>query len=426
MKKISQKTINILVLFALEGILFQFTGAINNFGNNLFATNLGATDSQIGLIQLVPNLVAMLLMLPLGVLADKAKNTRVIPIITLFTMAFGYIILSLVPISPVLRMPLFFFALSFSVGSTVLYNAQWQNFFGDAVIPAKQTDVLTCRNRFMFIIGIVAPIICGVFMGMFTDPSSKLWVLQIFFAICAVCAISQAFVLFHIPVADHNREQFFTHSSITTAINAIFSRREFLCFFIPAIYFYITWQIDWSMWYIEQVDYLGLSETQMSVYNGILNIGMLVAVGIVSRVALKKGVDLTIILAPIGLISCPLIMIFCTRLPQPVNFIMFTFLMATLNSMICAVNICVVQILLKVSPVEHRSMAISIYTLSITFTNCIIPYIGVKIYELMGSNYSAVIKFNILVFLLRIIAVILFVIRLRYINKAPSDVAQGL
>ena len=69
----------VLWLFAAEGILLQFYTSVNSFCNNLFATNLGATDAQIGLIQLVPNMVAVLLMLPVGILSARAKTSWSVP-----------------------------------------------------------------------------------------------------------------------------------------------------------------------------------------------------------------------------------------------------------------------------------------------------------------------------------------------------------
>ena len=50
----------ILLLFGVEGILYQFSQSVNNFGNCLYATGLGATDTQIGLVQTVPNLLALI------------------------------------------------------------------------------------------------------------------------------------------------------------------------------------------------------------------------------------------------------------------------------------------------------------------------------------------------------------------------------
>ena len=40
----------IMLLFAVEGVFLQYITSINGFGLNLYATNMGATDSQIGII----------------------------------------------------------------------------------------------------------------------------------------------------------------------------------------------------------------------------------------------------------------------------------------------------------------------------------------------------------------------------------------
>ena len=42
-----------MLLFGVEGLLFQFVmslSGVSGFGTNLYATNLGATDSQIGTV----------------------------------------------------------------------------------------------------------------------------------------------------------------------------------------------------------------------------------------------------------------------------------------------------------------------------------------------------------------------------------------
>ena len=69
-----------LLIFGIEGILYQFSQSINGFGNALYATNLGATDTQIGLIQTIPNVLALILMLPFGLLSDRLRRSRTVPL----------------------------------------------------------------------------------------------------------------------------------------------------------------------------------------------------------------------------------------------------------------------------------------------------------------------------------------------------------
>ena len=68
------------LIFALEGMLFQFSGSIKAFGNNLFATNLGATDTQIGLIQTVGCAVTVALLLPVGIISDRCRSAKTVPV----------------------------------------------------------------------------------------------------------------------------------------------------------------------------------------------------------------------------------------------------------------------------------------------------------------------------------------------------------
>ena len=103
----------IMLLFAVEGVFLQYITSINGFGLNLYATNMGATDSQIGIIQMVPNIVACAALLPLGILADHLKSTKTIPLLTLlmrdrpspavFGIGFQRIVYDYTDFSPVVK-----------------------------------------------------------------------------------------------------------------------------------------------------------------------------------------------------------------------------------------------------------------------------------------------------------------------------------
>ena len=111
---------------------------------------MGATDSQIGIIQMVPNIVACAALLPLGILADRLKSTKTIPMLTLLVMCAGYAFLGSVPALGERRMELFFVSLAFTAGALAIYNAQWQAMFGAAVSLRQRNDVYAFRNQFMF------------------------------------------------------------------------------------------------------------------------------------------------------------------------------------------------------------------------------------------------------------------------------------
>lgn len=145
----------VMLLFALEGVLWQYVSSVIGFGNALYATNMGATDTQIGLIQTVPNLVAIALMLPCGALSDRMRSARTLPVCLSLFMGVMYIGLGTVPALGAGRMVFFFVFLALTSGVLAAYNAQWQSFFGEAVGEQERNGVYAFRNRFLFIIGML-------------------------------------------------------------------------------------------------------------------------------------------------------------------------------------------------------------------------------------------------------------------------------
>ena len=63
----------IMLAFTLEGLLLQFSSSIKGFGNNLFATNLGVTNTQLGLMQTVGCIVTLLMLIPCILITGPAQ-----------------------------------------------------------------------------------------------------------------------------------------------------------------------------------------------------------------------------------------------------------------------------------------------------------------------------------------------------------------
>ena len=441
----------IMLLFAVEGVFLQYITSINGFGLNLYATNMGATDSQIGIIQMVPNIVACAALLPLGILADHLKSTKTIPLLTLLMMCAGYAFLGSVPVLGERRMDLFFVSLAFTAGALAIYNAQWQAMFGAAVSLRQRNDVYAFRNQFMFVIGIFAPVICGILMGRCHTADGKLLVLRSFFYLSAVCVLLQAAAIKKIPVKQQeegkasaeagNASSRFSVSDLLEAITSVGKNKALRWFFVPVVFFYITWQLDWSMWYLGQVKYCKMSEMTLSICNGVFNIGQLAAVGMIAKVVRKKSPDFALIFAGIGLCFCPVIMILAPHLPLAYRGVAFIVLMTVLNAPQCAVALCTIQILLNAlmilhstrifpvalctiqillnaAPEKNRSLLISLFTMITTLTNSVLPLLGVRLYTALGADLTALYRFNLIDLGVRILSTLGLVWRYQ---KAKKD-----
>lgn len=80
----------------------------------------------------------------------------------------------------------------------------------------------------------------------------------------------------------------FSVSDLLEAITSVGKNKALRWFFVPVVFFYITWQLDWSMWYLGQVKYCKMSEMTLSICNGVFNIGQLAAVGMIAKVVRKN------------------------------------------------------------------------------------------------------------------------------------------
>ena len=203
----SDPKLRMLCLFGIEGFLLQYAVSLYSLANNLYATNLGATDTQIGLVQMVPNMVAGICMIPVGFLANRTKTSRTVPFVLALFLSAAYFAYGSVPLFGEHRMTAFFVFLGMTVGGIALYNAQWQTFFGDAVEPGLRNSVFTFRSRCLFFVGIVVPLLCGNIMTLMPDTEGKLIVLRIFFYIAGVCMLLQALVLRRIPCPPRKAEE---------------------------------------------------------------------------------------------------------------------------------------------------------------------------------------------------------------------------
>lgn len=135
-------------------------------------------------------------------------------------------------------------------------------------------------------------------MGRCHTADGKLLVLRSFFYLSAVCVLLQAAAIKKIPVKQQeegkasaeagNASSRFSVSDLLEAITSVGKNKALRWFFVPVVFFYITWQLDWSMWYLGQVKYCKMSEMTLSICNGVFNIGQLAAVGMIAKVVRKN------------------------------------------------------------------------------------------------------------------------------------------
>lgn len=401
----------VMRLFTYEGILITLINNLVSSHNNLFATRLGAGDYELGLVTMLPQLVGMAVLIPGGILTDILKNKRDMVTSALFAVACVYIVIGFVPTLGSFRLRAFLALLAISSAPMTIYNVSWQAYFSDVVHPNGRNGILAVRSSLSFLVGITITLTCGALLSSASSNADKIRLHQTFLWVAAALLLLQIFILRRIPGGMADTGKGFKLSDLKKAFVELLHNRKFLGFVGVALFFYMTWHMDWTLYYIGQTQYLGMNEAWLS-YVSIGNaIIQFLTMGVWSRINSKHGVRFAIIFGSLGLSLCPLGMIFTTSLQTSNARLIFLIINTLFNITLATTSLNILQCLLQVIPESNKTLNISIYTALVMMSNGVMPFVGVSIYRLLGGDLEALHRVFLGIFLLRIAATCLWALR---------------
>lgn len=406
-----------MLLFAYEGLLIAIITNLINNNNNLFASRLGASDFQLSLVTALPQFVGMLVLIPGALITDRMTNKKQMVILSLIALSIVYFSLGFIPMLGHYSLLAFLILLPISIGPMTIYNASWQAYFSDVVPLQRRNRTFTFRTKWTFITNIMVPLLTGFLLSSVTTTNNKLKLHQSFFWMSCILIFMQIFVLKKITGGDVKVVHKVGLGDLKKVIIDLIHNKKFLGFVGVALFFYMTWQSDWTLYYIVQVNYLKYNEAWLS-YVSVGGAAMqFVTIGFWSRVNEKHGIRFSIILGGFALCFFPLIVIFSTSLPLGLGKIVFLVLNILANFAFATVTLNILQCLLQVIPERNKTLSISIYTMLISLSNAIMPMVGVKVYTFFGSNLHALWTTFTIIFFFRIVATFLWILRWWLLRK---------
>ena len=409
--KISEPGNRILLWFTLEGMLITVVNNLVGNNNNLCGTRLGANDLHLCLLTTVPQLVGLMVLIPGGVLTDRMKSKRNMVRVSLFMVAMFYVLIGFVPMLRTNQFIAFLILLAISVGPMTVYNVSWQAYFSDVVHSEKQNHIMTYRTALTFVIGIIIPLVSGLLLASSNTNDDKIHLHQMFFWIGAVLLLLQILVLNQIKDASAASTTKIRTGQLKGVVSELLHNKTFLSYVGVAIFFYATWHVDWTLYFIGQVNYLKLNEAWLSYVNIGNAVVQFITIGFWSRLNDKYGVRFGMIFGNIGLALCPICMIIATGLPVPQGQLAFLIMNTLANLPLAAINLNILQCLLQVVPETNKTLYISIYTVLVTLSNAFMPLIGVIVYTKLGADLNALQTTIGIIFVLRIISSCLWFLR---------------
>ncbi|MDR2750211.1 MAG: MFS transporter [Clostridiales bacterium] len=411
-------------IYVIEGILLSIVSTILSNNNNLFANRLGANDYQLGLLSSIPQLVNILILLPGGVIADSLKNKKRMVLGTISASGVLYLAIGLATGFAQNQFIAFLALFATSAGTTTLYSISWQSLFPDVISIEKRNKTLTLRTFGVMLISVISPLATGSILSSIGTNEGKIAAHQTFFVLVGVLTFVQVFALSRLKPQNAPKPQGMSLKALKEAGAALLRNKRFIYFASVTIFFYMTWHMDWTLFYIGQTQYLGFNEFQLALATVLAGLAQFLTLRFWSRVNERKGVIFAMLFGVLGLAFPPISMIVGVSLPQPLGKIVFL-VMYTISCLgFATVTLNVFQCLLQVLDEKNRALSISIFTVFSSLSNACLPMFGVMLYKWLGGNLSGLKMTFAIIFVLRIIAAGLWF--KRYLDtKDEFPVRQG-
>jgi len=301
-----------------------------------------------------------------------------------------------------------------NVSNMGIYNLTWQSFFPDAVAEWRRNDVLTFRARCTMIVQLIAPLLVGTILTSIASDEGVIRAHQAFYIIAAVLLFSNAFHIRKIKATQETEPKRISGAEMKIAMGRLVRNKPFIIFSVTILFFHMTWHMDWTMYFIGQANYLNMNPFMLSLTPITGMVTQLATLKYWSKNNAKQGVERPLVYGMLGMAICPIGIIVGVSLPQGIGIAVFLVFHAIGHLAFANITLNLFQCLLKVVDSEYRSFSISVYTCMITLSNAIMPVAGVALYRALGADVNGLRYAFAIMFVLRIIAAGLWMLRTRY------------
>ena len=404
------------VRYGIDGILITGGVALAVNNNNLFAQRLGAGDFHLSMLQFLPQIIMLFLLIPAGIFTDSLKNKRIMIIGALISMGLFFALAGGSAFIPVHTVYFFLVFLALANVSVGMFNLSWQAYFPEVVSEENRNNVLTFRARMTMFINVVIPLAVGMILTAIPSHDGKIAAHQVFYMLAAVLLVSNALHFRKIKATMPAAPKRVSLAEMKEAGRRIVRNKPFITFTIMIVFFHMTWQADWTMYFIGQANYLHMNEFMLSLGPVTATLAQLLTLKFWSKNNVRQGVEKPLAYGMFGLALCAIGIIVGVSVPPafgPWVFLTFHFI-GHLTFANLVLNL--FQCLLKVVDEEYRSLFISVYTCLITLSNAIMPVAGVALYRTLGGNRQGLIYAFAIFFVLRVLAGVLWLVRCKVVK----------
>ena len=397
-----------LAIFAYEGLFQALMLNLATVFTNMYATRLGATATEIGLISSGPQFFAMLLLIPASLLASRSENSRrPVEISALLTGAF-YGLAASAPFMGPAAIPVLILFISLGNALQNVYNSVWQNYFSTAVPVTRRNRAFSFRTSLTFLAAMISVLSAGKVLSLAADDLSRIRLYQICYALAFVAALVQFFLLRRSPEGERSAKntQF---KVLKQAFRQLLANKRFSVFAAIVLFFHAGWYMGWPLFFLTQVHYCGADESWLSHTTVSGSLMQLLTVRKCSSLIERRGSHAGLIVGMLGLCFSPFFCLIAISMPAAVR--MPTLLV--LNMLVCATfpsfTMSLLHRLLAEIPQEDRNLNLAIFNTGILAVNALMQMSAIWVYQLGGENLVGMIIAQLICGTLRVSGTLLYI-----------------
>ena len=406
-----------LAIFAYEGLFQALMLNLATVFTNMYATRLGATATEIGLISSGPQFFAMLLLIPASLLASRSENSRrPVEISALLTGAF-YGLAASAPFMGPAAIPVLILFISLGNALQNVYNSVWQNYFSTAVPVTRRNRAFSFRTSLTFLAAMISVLSAGKVLSLAADDLSRIRLYQICYALAFVAALVQFFLLRRSPEGERSAKntQF---KVLKQAFRQLLANKRFSVFAAIVLFFHAGWYMGWPLFFLTQVHYCGADESWLSLTTVSGSLMQLLTVRKCSSLIERRGSHAGLIVGMLGLCFSPFFCLIAISMPAAVR--MPTLLV--LNMLVCATfpsfTMSLLHRLLAEIPQEDRNLNLAIFNTGILAVNALMQMSAIWVYQLGGENLVGMIIAQLICGTLRVSGTLLYIFWSRRAGRA--------
>lgn len=391
------------MFFTLEGAVGAIILNMANPFFSMFARRMGASDYQIGLVSSLPALIGILALIPGSILVDKSENKK--KVVSFLILLFGimYPLAALTPLFGNYKVTVFITIIALMNWPFSVFNISWQSFFSDVMV-SKFNLAFTKRTHVSTILGTTTALVAGLLLSYIPrNDSERIMMYQLFFFLSFILAIVQSWFLSRVtapPILKDNYNKPNKLILIKECLNNLVLYKEFRIFTILALIFHVAWHMGWPLFFIYEVDVIGVNEAWLSYVNVAVGFAGVITYSFWGKAIEKKGAKLILIAGTFGLaINALSMLLIHTRY--------MLLIQSTITGLtFSAFTLAIFENLIEVVPKKNKTINIALYTTLINISQFISPLVGVWLYKQTSIVFALG-----FVGCLRLFATALFVIR---------------